>query len=140
MIRLVATDMDGTLLDDDARVPEETFGLVRELSDRGVRFVVSSGRRYSTLRWMFEPVADRIDYVASLGTQVWADGRQLGREVFSTMAVNRLFETCNRFDCLHLALYDETRTFLLNDQSAYLRELDKDLPEAQCVFDPPLPT
>ena len=82
-----------------------------------MRFVVSSGRRYSTLRWMFEPVADRIDYVASLGTQVWADGRQLGREVFSTMAVNRLFETCNRFDCLHLALYDETRTFLLNDRS-----------------------
>ena len=139
MIRLIATDMDGTLLDDDARVPEETFDLVRELTDRGVRFVVSSGRRYSTLRWMFEPVADRIDYVASLGTQVWADGRQLGREVFSTMAVSRLFETCNRFDCLHLALYDETRTFLLNDQSAYLRELDKDLPEAQCVFDPPSP-
>ncbi len=28
--------------------------------------VASSGRRYDTLRWLFEPVADKIDYVASL--------------------------------------------------------------------------
>ena len=137
MIKLVASDMDGTLLDDDSRVPEETFALVRALSERGVRFVASSGRRYGTLRWMFEPVADQIDYVGSLGTQVYADGRLLDREVFSTIAVMRLFETCQMFDCLHLALYDDTHTYLLNDQSAYLRELDKDLPDAICVFDPP---
>lgn len=139
MIKLVASDMDGTLLDDDSHVPEETFALVRALSERGVRFVASSGRRYGTLRWMFEPVADQIDYVGSLGTQVYADGRLLDREVFSTIAVMRLFETCQMFDCLHLALYDDTHTYLLNDQSAYLRELDKDLPDAICVFDPPSP-
>ena len=139
MIKLIAADMDGTLLDDDARLPEETFGLIRELRERGVRFVASSGRRYDTLRWLFEPVADEIDYVGSLGTQVYADGRLLDREVFSTAAVLRLFETCQMFDCLHLALYDDTHTYLLNDQSAYLRELDKDLPDAICVFDPPSP-
>lgn len=139
MIKLIATDMDGTLLDDDSRLPEETFGLIHALSEKGVRFVASSGRRYDTLRWFFAPVAAEMDYVASLGTQVYADGRLLDREVFSTVAVMRLFETCQMFDCLHLALYDATHTYLLNDQSAYLRELDKDLPDAQCVFDPPSP-
>ena len=139
MIKLIASDMDGTLLDDDSRVPEETYELVSALADKGVRFVASSGRRYDTLRWLFEPVADRMDYVASLGTQVYADGRLLDREVFSTLSVMRLFETTQLFDCLHLALYDATHTYLLNDQSAYLRELDKDLPNAERVFDPPSP-
>ena len=139
MIKLIATDMDGTLLDEDSKVPEETFELVRALGEKGVRFVASSGRRYDTLRWFFSPVADQMDYVASLGTQVYADGRLLDREVFSTIAVMRLFETCQHFDCLHLALYEATQTYLLNDQSAYLRELDKDLPDAICVFDPPSP-
>lgn len=139
MIKLIAADMDGTLLDEDARLPEETFDLIHQLREKGVRFVASSGRRYDTLRWFFEPVADEMDYVASLGTQVYADGRLLDREVFSTAAVLRLFETCQMFDCLHLALYDTTHTYLLNDQSAYVRELDKDLPDAQCVFDPPSP-
>lgn len=139
MIRLIASDMDGTLLDENSEVPAETFGLIHELRQKGVIFVASSGRRYDTLRWFFEPVADEMDYVASLGTQVHADGQLLDREVFSTLAVRRLFETCQLFDCLHLALYDATHTYLLNDQSAYLRELDKDLPDAQSVYDPPSP-
>ena len=139
MIRLIASDMDGTLLDDDSRVPEETYELISALAEKGVRFVASSGRRYDTLRWLFEPVADKMDYVASLGTQVYADGRLLDREVFSTLSVMRLFETTQLFDCLHLALYDATHTYLLNDQSSYIRELDKDLPNAERLFDPPSP-
>lgn len=139
MIKLIASDMDGTLLDDDSKVPEETYGLISALAEKGVRFVASSGRRYDTLRWLFEPVADKMDYVASLGTQVYADGRLLDREVFSTLSVMRLFETTQLFDCLHLALYDATHTYLLNDQSSYIRELDKDLPNAERLFDPPSP-
>lgn len=120
MIKLIATDMDGTLLDERGRVPEETFGLVHELAERGVRFVASSGRRYDTLRWFFGPVADEMDYVAALGTQVYADGQLLDREVFSTLSLQRLFETCQMFDCLHLALYDTDHTYLLNDQTLSL--------------------
>ena len=80
MVRLIAADMDGTLLDENSLLPEETFELIEKLRDRGVIFCASSGRRYETLRWMFEPVADRMDYVGSLGTQVYADGvLQIGR-------------------------------------------------------------
>lgn len=139
MIRLIATDMDGTLLDGNSQLPEETFGLIRELRARGIHFAASSGRRYETLRWFFEPVADEIDYVASLGTQVYADGQLLDREVFSTLAVQKLFETCQMFDSLHLALYDARNTYLIDDQSDYLRELDKDLADAETVYDPPSP-
>ncbi len=139
MVRLIAADMDGTLLDENSLLPEETFELIEKLRDRGVIFCASSGRRYETLRWMFEPVADRMDYVGSLGTQVYADGVLLDREVFSTRAVLRLFRTCQEFDCFHLVLYDRTHTYLLNDQSSYVRELDKDLPNAERIFDPPSP-
>ena len=139
MVRLIAADMDGTLLDENSLLPEETFELIEKLRDRGVIFCASSGRRYETLRWMFEPVADRIDYVGSLGTQVYADGVLLDREVFSTRAVLRLFRTCQEFDCFHLVLYDRTHTYLLNDQSSYVRELAKDLPNAERVYDPPSP-
>lgn len=140
MIKLIATDMDGTLLDENSNVPPETYDLIRRIRDQGIIFVASSGRRYDTLRIFYGPIADDIDYVASLGAQVYAEGQLLDREVFSTLAVNRLFETCQSFDCLHLALYDENHTYLLNDQSAYVRELDKDLPEAQIVYDPPSPS
>ena len=79
MIRLIASDMDGTLLDEYGNVPPETFELIHALREKGIHFVASSGRRYDTLRWMFEPVAHEIDYVASLGTQVYADDVVLDR-------------------------------------------------------------
>ena len=76
MIRLVASDMDGTLLDENSQVPSETFDLIRQLDKAGVRFVVSSGRRLDTLREFLAPVADRIDFVASNGAQASQEGRR----------------------------------------------------------------
>lgn len=137
MIKLIASDMDGTLLDQNGEVPEETFELIHALREKGVVFVASSGRRHNTLRWFFEPVADEMDYVASLGAEVYADGKLIDREVFSYAAVLKLCEISEGFDCLHIALYDEKRTYLLDDLSQYVREVDKDLPNAERVDDPP---
>ena len=128
--------MDGTLLDQNSEVPPETFELIEELYKRGVHFVASSGRRYDTLRWLFEPVADKIDYVASLGTQVYVENEVIDREVFSSASIRKLFELTSEFDCIHLVVYDRTHTYLLDDQSSFVRELDKDLPNAERVFDP----
>ena len=139
MIKLIASDMDGTLLDQNSEVPPETFELIEGLYKRGVHFVASSGRRYDTLRWLFEPVADKIDYVASLGTQVYVENEVIDREVFSSASIRKLFELTSEFDCIHLVVYDRTHTYLLDDQSSFVRELDKDLPNAERVFDPPSP-
>lgn len=128
MVRLVASDMDGTLLDENSKVPEETYGLIRELRERGVRFVAASGRRADTLMEYFEPVSGLVDFVASNGAQVIVDGELVDREVFSYASVRRLERAVSMFDCLHLVLFDRTRSFILDDESCYGREADKDLP------------
>lgn len=139
MIRLIASDMDGTLLDEHSQVPEGTFELITALQEKGIRFCAGSGRRYDTLRKFFGPIADRIDYVASAGTQVYAEGILLDYEVFSSRSVQRLYDLCAQLDCLHLALYDRTNTFLLDDLDHYVREIDKDLPRAVRVQRLPAP-
>ncbi|WP_370551463.1 HAD family hydrolase, partial [Collinsella sp. D33t1_170424_A12] len=49
MIKLIASDMDGTLLDEHGEVPPETFELIVALRERGIHFAASSGRRYDRL-------------------------------------------------------------------------------------------
>ena len=44
-IKLIAADMDGTLLDSQKRLPEGFFSLVHTLRERGVRFAPASGRQ-----------------------------------------------------------------------------------------------
>ena len=139
MIKLIASDMDGTLLDGNQCVPDGTYDLILRLRDAGIRFVASSGRRFDTLSELFEPVADCMDFVASNGAQVIIEGTLVDREVFSHAALRRLAHTCNLFDTLHLALFDETRSYLLDDEARFEREVDKNLPNPVRVFDVPSP-
>ena len=44
MVRLILTDMDGTLLDSQSRLPEGFDAMMAELKRRGVMFGAASGR------------------------------------------------------------------------------------------------
>lgn len=138
-IKLVASDMDGTFLDDRGCVPEGSYDLILQLRDAGIRFVASSGRRYDTLQELFAPVADCMDFVASNGAQVYVEGELADLEIFSHAALRRLARIVDEFDSMHLALFDETRSYLLDDEARFEREMDKNLPNPVRVFDVPSP-
>ena len=54
MIKLIASDIDGTLLTNHGQiVPDRTADLIRRLIDKGIYFTAASGRQYSNLRRMF---------------------------------------------------------------------------------------
>ena len=57
MIRLIATDMDATLLDDKSEVTPRTAHAVTRAMEAGARFVIASGRMYETARPYAEPVS-----------------------------------------------------------------------------------
>ena len=137
MIKLIASDMDGTLLDENGEVPPETFDLIVALRENGIHFAASSGRRYDRLCQFFAPVKDKMDFVASNGAQVYVEGRQVGREVYSHLSVKRLARTVTMFDNMHLALFDRTKSYLLDDESKFVREIDKDLPNAERIWELP---
>ena len=57
-IRLIAADMDGTLLDDDKELHHNFWPTVEALFERGISFAAASGRQYHTLYRLFGDVAD----------------------------------------------------------------------------------
>ncbi|MFF9275473.1 Cof-type HAD-IIB family hydrolase [Streptomyces griseosporeus] len=79
-IRLVVTDMDGTLLDDAKRAPAHLPEALRLLRERGVLFCPASGRQYATLAREFEGVADGMVFIAENGTYVVRDGAELSSD------------------------------------------------------------
>ena len=44
MIKVIASDMDGTLLGNDHKIAPDTIAAVREACDAGLRFMVATGR------------------------------------------------------------------------------------------------
>ena len=53
MIKLIASDMDGTLLDDDKNLPPDFFEILDRLGRNNIQFVVASGRSYPALTPIF---------------------------------------------------------------------------------------
>lgn len=69
MIRYIASDLDGTLLQNDAQtLTPELFDLILKLKEKGIHFIAASGRTYPNLRYLFDPVKDDISYVAENGS------------------------------------------------------------------------
>ena len=45
MVKLIVSDMDGTLVNDEKKIDENIYALLPKLKEKGIRFVVASGRQ-----------------------------------------------------------------------------------------------
>lgn len=84
-IKLIATDVDGTLVKDSSReVYDEMIEVIRSLRDEGIHFVIASGRQYGSIRKMFEHTERKLCYIAENGAHIIVNG-----ENFSVTKMNR---------------------------------------------------
>lgn len=78
MIRLVASDIDGTLIKDSTPdMYPEMFQAIRELKEKGIVFCAASGRQYASVRRVFHEVADEIAYIAENGAHIRYQGKDI---------------------------------------------------------------
>ena len=79
MIKIIFSDMDGTLLTSENKLPEGFDETIAELKKRGVIFAPASGRQYFSLIKSFPKYVDEFLFLADGGTFVV----QHGKEMFS---------------------------------------------------------
>lgn len=70
MIKVIASDMDGTLLGDDHRIAPETLKAVHEACDAGIRFMVATGRNFPGAMAELENTDLVCDYVVGSGAEI----------------------------------------------------------------------
>lgn len=64
-IKLIATDMDGTLLNNAKKMPRDFSAWVK--AHPQIRMVIASGRQYYTLKNDFEDISDELIYITDNG-------------------------------------------------------------------------
>ena len=71
MIKLIATDVDGTLVKDGTmQIDPEYMTVIKELVQKGIIFAVCSGRQFISERKLFAPIKDQLLYITDGGTVV----------------------------------------------------------------------
>jgi len=70
MYKLIAIDLDGTLLDDKKMISEENLLLIRDLIDRGYEIVIATGRRYWEAKELIKDIDRNLVILANNGNIV----------------------------------------------------------------------
>ena len=61
MIKLIASDLDGTLLDNNGNIPKEFGSIIEELNLKNIKFAIASGRNYRETVHRFEKYKNDIN-------------------------------------------------------------------------------
>lgn len=77
MIKFIASDMDGTLLNENDEIHEDFYGVLNTLKKKDIIFAAASGRQYYNLLEKFHDVKDDIMFIAENGTFVVYKGEEL---------------------------------------------------------------
>lgn len=74
MIKLIASDLDGTLLNNRKEFAPDFFEIIKKLNEKQVKFSIASGRSKYTLEKVFGEHKDEIFYISDNGGYVSGDG------------------------------------------------------------------
>ena len=77
MIKLIVSDMDGTLVNDEKKIDENIYALLPKLKEKGIRFVVASGRQYPSLCKDFQEHVKDVVLCSENGAFIMDNGKEL---------------------------------------------------------------
>lgn len=80
MIKFIASDLDGTILKNNAQtVDESLLHVIDQLTGQGILFAAASGRQITSLKRLFEPVSDKLMYIGENGALVEYQGKVIAK-------------------------------------------------------------
>lgn len=112
-IKLVALDMDGTLLDSQKQPPKD-FSQWVKLHPQ-IQTVLASGRQYETLRRQFPELEDSLAFIADNGSFVFRKGEMIFSDEMNHEGVLAFLKAMEALPEAHLILCGAVSAYMLHD-------------------------
>ncbi len=127
-IKLIAVDMDGTLLNDKKEMPSDFIPWVKSHPD--IHVVIASGRQYETLRLDFEELENDLYFLADNGAFVFYQNEMLYADTLEEDVLRRALERiCGLRDVFPIlcgakcAYMNEPSAFVYQNAAMYYKKL-----------------
>lgn len=95
-IRLIAADMDGTLLNSRSQLSDFTISTIHEAQSKGIIFAICSGRYLENIQILLEDAGIECPIIALNGCMVQAGDKRVHTEFMTENTASRLYEAFER--------------------------------------------
>ena len=106
-IRLVALDLDDTLLMEDCTIPEDVIGCLKEATDMGVKIVIATGRIFPSAKMYAEMLGTDCPIICYNGAMIRKIGEEPSFAAEIDVALMREIAVYCRNEGLYLQMYYE---------------------------------
>lgn len=135
-MKLIASDMDGTLLQNGAmQVSDRAIQLIDQLKKKDYLFVAASGRQYSNLKRQFKEVANDMAFICENGAVVvYKDKFLFVSPMEHTLAMELCYDIYNREGC-EVLISGKDVSYIKAKDSSYLDRMQNIVKNNVIVID-----
>ena len=125
MIKLIATDMDGTLLNSKHEIDDSFYEVLPKLQEKGIKFTIASGRQYYSLLDTFEGISDNLLFIAENGTYVMYKGEEIMVNPLDKDLAHKLIQRAREVEDGYIVLCGKKASYVESDDARLITELEK---------------
>lgn len=122
-IKLIVSDMDGTLLNEKHEVSPRFFEQYQKLKAQNIHFVAASGRQYHSIIEKLKHIKNEISIIAENGGMLQHDNAVKALLKLSNADVERCIKTIRRIENAHIVLCGSQSAYIEGDDSAFISRL-----------------
>ena len=121
MIKLIASDIDGTLVPDGSHeLNPELYDVILKLRAKGIQFAAASGRQWLSIESIFEPIKEKVFYLSDNGAYVGCHGRRLYVNPIERKTVMDMVQDVRNMDGLDVMICGPDVIYTETDNQEFL--------------------
>ncbi|WP_299050150.1 HAD family hydrolase [uncultured Polaribacter sp.] len=111
-VKLVVSDMDGTLLNSKGEVSNLFFDLFKQLKEKNIHFTAASGRQYNSIVHKLDTIKEDIFVIAENGGMAKKGTQVLKMNVLEAEKIKQLISILREIEGVHIVLCGKDKAFI----------------------------
>lgn len=119
-VKLIVSDMDGTLLNSKEEVSDLFFQQFNQLQKLGIQFVAASGRQYHSIAHKLKPIKNKITIVGENGGVVKQENQTLLLQTLDSKKVIEIIPFLRKIKDTFIILCGENKAFIESQDEFFI--------------------
>lgn len=135
MIKLIVSDIDGTLVNNEKEIPKSFWRVFDLMQDKNIRFCAASGRQMQSLEQLFKPIVNEMGFISDNGAFVKFKERELYEIPMKIKDIVPILEVCRQIKNIGTVVCGKKRAYIKADSEHIFDEIVRHYPSYQRVVD-----